>query len=125
MSLGLDPSAYVATDYRDPPRVVKVALNKLLPDFDDPATVGNLLRCVRVAWNDAYANTRHSEYEDGQDPWSAHVHTDEDGMLNVEFFTGHSEAEALVVALEAAHNFRLRRLLAQDNRSSNPRRPRH
>jgi hypothetical protein len=92
-------------------RLAIVATSTLVPDFDDWATLGNLLICVRVAWRDAIATTSYSEYEDGRDPWRVSVHVREGRRYTVLHFPGRTEAEALVAALEEADP-RRRRYLA-------------
>jgi len=61
------------------------------PDLSDPATVGALLGLVREAWQDPYL---HCRSDNGFGDWI--VRNDHRG------FTGATEAEALVTALEAA-----------------------
>lgn len=72
----------------DPPSVA------LIPDLDDPCTVGGLLALVREAWRD---ETLHCEcvreYPDGRRLWEVRR-----GCRGI----GATEAEALVCALEAA-----------------------
>jgi len=72
----------------------------LLPDLDDPATLGCLLALVREAWGDVriVCEWHARERGDGvQDGWWI---VDESGSVLP--FTGGHEAEALVAALEAA-----------------------
>ncbi len=65
---------------------------EVLPDLDDPATLGCLLALVREAWGDQRINTLPTTdggwaVADGDDDWIC---------------TGMTETEALVAALEAA-----------------------
>lgn len=75
-----------------------------LPDLSDPATLGCLLALVREAWPsgaDVFAPSRFTCNEpawtiaDAVDDWVC-------GVPGGQQFTGKSEAEALVAALEAA-----------------------
>ena len=67
------------------------ALSEVYPDLSDPATVGAVLALVRDAWQDPYL---HCRSDNGFGDWI--VRNDHRG------FTGATEAEALVCALEAA-----------------------
>ena len=63
----------------------------LLPDLADPATLGCLLALVREAWGE-------DTWVQHEDEWTCFVVLDN----QVDHYCGTSEAEALVVALEAA-----------------------
>jgi hypothetical protein len=67
----------------------------LIPDWTDPATLGGLLALVREAWGDPHV---YAAPDGDDDPWVCHVRISE-GCDGIEAPT---EAEALVVALEAA-----------------------
>lgn len=75
-----------------------------LPDFSDPATLGCLLALVREAWDDEWLTTL-GYYNSYGGKWFVHggkLH----GVHFLENVSGElypSEAEALVVALEAAN----------------------
>ena len=64
-------------------------------DVTDPASVGCLLALVREAHNQPHVST---DYEDEVFGWWVAVGDVDDGLM----FRGGSEAEALIVALEAA-----------------------
>ena len=66
------------------------------PDLTDTATIGCLLALVRVAYADPYASVWYSsDHNHSGDRWSYYSKTFT--------FSGHAtEAEAIVVALEAA-----------------------
>jgi len=74
-----------------------------VPDLTDPATLGCLLALVREAWGDPEAYTRTRWGPPSLPPWAAMV-TRRDGNKTARVPTGlgYTEAEALVVALEAA-----------------------
>ena len=70
-----------------------------LPDLSDAATVGALLGLVREAWQDPYLHCQYVLAELGQpDCWIALT----DCGIGSREFAAHTEAEALVCALEAA-----------------------
>ena len=77
-------------------------LNDLIPDFSDPATLGLLLHCVRMAWGDKTLHAIQSEYKTGVVEWDIHPLVREDRLSYHRTFTGASEVEALLAALEAA-----------------------
>lgn len=68
-----------------------------LPDLEDDATKGCLLRLVRDAWGCPYAKTSGGE-RISEDVWKCLVH---DGT-RYQTFKGTTEAAALVAALEGA-----------------------
>ena len=69
----------------------------VLPDLEDPATLGCLLALVREAWwQDDMGASRY------KDQWSAEVTPQEAPNYAFYAFYGASEVEALVAALEAA-----------------------
>jgi hypothetical protein len=72
-----------------------------LPDLSDPATLGCLLALVRKAWKQPSISTRYSEYQDRVE-WDVPTPVEQERMRDILFFTGQTEAEALVAALEAA-----------------------
>jgi len=72
-----------------------------IPDLTDPATRGCLLELVRKAWKQPSISTRYSEYQDRVE-WDVPTPVEQERMRNMAFFTGQTEAEALVAALEAA-----------------------
>ena len=72
------------------------------PDLTDPATMGCLLELVRKAWNQASISTRYSEYQDRTE-WDVPTPVEQERVRDMAFFTGKTEAEALVAALEAAN----------------------
>jgi hypothetical protein len=65
-----------------------------LPDLRDPATVGCLLALVREAWNSPSACLSMTEWVVGKPLWTISVWQ--------KLFSGRTEADALVAALEAA-----------------------
>jgi hypothetical protein len=68
------------------------ALARMVPDFDDPATMGCLLALVREAWNEP---TMHVRWNAGIGRW--------DVVARYSFPAyAKTEAEALLAALEAA-----------------------
>lgn len=73
-----------------------------VPDLSDPATRGCLLDLVREAWAQPEISTRYSEYRETGGQWDVPTPVDKDGLRNILFFSGKTEAEALVAALEAA-----------------------
>ena len=77
--------------YRMAPGVVRGAV---LPDLADPATIGCLLHLVREAWGEPDTCVVHSGGYDGLDWWVPCAGRSE---------CIRTEAEALVVALENAH----------------------
>ena len=92
----------VSTLLNDKTRSVGSMFTKdLLPDLTDPATRGCLLELVRKAWNQPSISTRYSEYQDRVE-WDVPTPVEQDRVRNMAFFTGATEAEALVAALEAA-----------------------
>lgn len=72
------------------------------PDFTDPATLGCLLALVREAWEAPTISTRYSEYVDRGGEWDVPIPTVDNRVLDIIFFKGKSEAEALIVALQAS-----------------------
>ena len=72
------------------------------PDFSDPATLGCLLALVREAWEAPTISTRYSEYVDRGGEWDVPIPTVDNRVLDIIFFKGKSEAEALIVALQAS-----------------------
>ena len=74
--------------------------SSLLPDLRDHATIGGLLALVREAWDDARISTYAVKMK-GQHWWNVGVpwEADSGGRFCA---TAPSEAEALVLALEAA-----------------------
>jgi hypothetical protein len=71
------------------------------PELTDPATRGCLLELVRQAWNQASISTRYSEYQDRVE-WDVPTPVEQERVRDMVFFTGKTEVEALVAALEAA-----------------------
>ena len=67
-----------------------------LPDLNDPATLGWLLRLVREAWSDPYVYAMRLNVR--RQIWVVHVPSDRHNIRG----EGDTEAEALVAALEAA-----------------------
>ena len=80
----------------------KDGLGDFLPDLDDPATLGCLLHLVREAWGDsgAYVSPHPHFYDNGEFLWRAHAGGK---FLPVPSKGSHSEAHALINALEAAN----------------------
>ena len=82
--------------------------NNATPDLTDPATLGCLLFLVREAWKDPAIATSDLVGYDGYN-WVTIINTEHlDLQLphtrhGVTYFCGETEAEALVVALEAAN----------------------
>jgi hypothetical protein len=74
----------------------------LIPNFSDPATLGLLLYHVRNAWKDNALRPIRSEYNTGLVEWDIHAPVRENRLLYYRTFTGDSEIEALVAALEGA-----------------------
>jgi len=81
------------------------------PDLTDAATLGCLLHLVRAAWGDhnivthtdlPLGQTEHTGEFAGCESWWVAVCDGETNDYSVLHYSGHSEAEALVVALEAA-----------------------
>lgn len=74
-----------------------------IPDLSDPATVGCLVALVREVLSDPHLSTRSCTtvidgvWSDG--PWAVVTYS---CHVSIEIATGETEAEALVVALEAA-----------------------
>jgi len=92
----------VATLLNDKTRSVgSMFIKDLIPDLTDPATRGCLLELVRKAWKQPSISTRYSEYQDRVE-WDVPTPVEQERMLDILFFTGKTEAEALVAALEAA-----------------------
>jgi hypothetical protein len=76
-----------------------------LPDFDDPATLGCLLALVREAWSrPELAALRYPASPDADGGWFilAHSIARSNYDLWITNCPAHTEAEALVAALEAA-----------------------
>lgn len=71
------------------------------PDFDDPATLGCLLAAARRVWG-PHCSAMASQYEAKVDRWRVFDGRLADDGYGHEVGRGHTEAEALVVALEAA-----------------------
>jgi len=69
------------------------------PDLADPCTLGGLLSLVRSAWGDG-ATTRRKVRRSGVSWWAIYYNQDEGRTYSTREYA--SEAEALVVALEAA-----------------------
>lgn len=70
---------------------------RVVADFSDPATLGCLLALVRDAWEEDFAHV----FFAGHFGWMLGAYLSEEPIFTKEdFYT--SEAEALVVALEAA-----------------------
>lgn len=70
----------------------------LVPDLDDPATIGCLLRLVREVLGDPVACVEHLDGLDGWGrPWRVTTHVISTGSAT-------TEAEALVIALERSHS---------------------
>jgi hypothetical protein len=65
------------------------------PDFRDPATLGCLLELVREVWDDPWLHV-----ENWEDGWTAMGQTE--AMSGALTAMCHTEAEALVAAMEAA-----------------------
>ena len=73
-----------------------------LPDLDDPATLGCLLALVRLAWGDPAICVQHrGGLSKSVDAWMIKTETNPTGYGSGHW-TGRTEAEALVAALEAA-----------------------
>ena len=74
----------------------------MLPDLDNPATLGCLLHMVREAWEDsgAYASPHPHFYDNGELLWRVHAGGK---FLPIPSKGSHSEAHALITALEAAN----------------------
>ena len=77
-------------------------LKKEYPNLHDPATLGCLLYLVREVWDKASLSPMYSEYEDRGGEWALAVPVVEERILTILLFTGRSEEEVLVKALEAA-----------------------
>lgn len=87
-----------------PYRDLAAALNReILPDLTDPATLGCLLALVRKAWGDQGLHCA-GRYSDGEWLWHVQGGYPHGATFRRRVCTiGHvTEAEALVVALEAA-----------------------
>ena len=83
--------------YRTEYNYAYAVIGDVLPDLEDPATLGCLLALVREAWwQDDMGASRY------KDQWSAEVTPQEAPNYAFYAFYGASEAEALVAALEAA-----------------------
>lgn len=74
------------------PDLILMPIPETLPDLDNPATMGCLLRMVRDMWGDPLASTAARR----EDEWCVNVCKDD----TYHSFRGRSEAEALVFALE-------------------------
>lgn len=68
--------------------------SKAYPDLSDPATLGCLVYLVREAWNNPTVTTARSHPFSGGPPWVVGI--------SMRAFSGQTEAEALIVALEEA-----------------------
>ena len=77
-------------------------VKELIPNFSDPATLGLLLYLVRNAWKDNAMHPTRYEYSTGVVEWNIHAPVQENRLLHYRTFTGDSEIEALVAALEGA-----------------------
>ena len=75
---------------------------RLIPDLTDPATLGCLLHLVREAWGDsgAYVSPHPHFYDNGEFLWRVHAGG---RFLPIPSKGSHSEAHALINALEAAN----------------------
>lgn len=74
-----------------------------LPDFSEPPTAGCLLALVREAWGRPGLSPHHAPSVSKLRPWNVVTATRRpDGTAEVHRFEGATEAEALVLALEAA-----------------------
>jgi hypothetical protein len=70
----------------------------VLPDLTDPATLGCLLALVREAWWDPYLAATRERVGD----WIVASRLCDAMLARGRYFRGATEAEALIVALEAA-----------------------
>lgn len=107
---GMQPRAAVGQpDYHHPRHRVgaeATARRGLLPDLEDPATVGALLTLVRKVYHDpdklwdgwVEVHRDHRDLFFARQPY----HNEQGGLEYRHLGTGSSEAEALVAALEAA-----------------------
>ena len=72
-----------------------------LPDLTDPATLGCVLSLVREKWGN-HAMTLANGFEEPKEVWSVHDGRISEMSYGHQVSYGHTEAEALVAALEAA-----------------------
>lgn len=93
------PMAGVSDSAREAQERLLASPSSMLPDLSDPVTVCALLVLVRRAWGDAEAYTRtRPAIPSDEDRWAVFPG---DGTAGFYGF-GTTEAEALVIALEAA-----------------------
>lgn len=76
-------------------------ISSSLPDLNDPATLGCLLSLVREKWGN-HAMTVANGFEEPKEVWSMHDGRISEMSYGHQVSYGHTEAEALVAALEAA-----------------------